>query len=72
METLVASPTGTSTVDPISVELFKDDAYCQEFYKTKKDLWTSTEKLSSFLGRASEFAAIFIVGSFGRTSPDFT
>ena len=54
-------------VDPISVKLFKDDAYCQEFYNTKKDLWTSTEKLSSFLGRANEFDVIFIVGGFGRT-----
>jgi len=71
----IASPTGTSTVDPISVELFKDDAYCQEFYNTKQSLWTSTEKLSSFLGRAEDFDVIFIVGGFGpmydlATDPD--
>jgi putative intracellular protease/amidase len=52
-------------VDPISVRLFKDDAYCQEFFKTKTDLWTSTPLLSSFLGRANEFDMIFIVGGFG-------
>jgi len=65
-EAMIASPTGTSTVDPISVDLFKDDAYCQEFYNTKKDLWTTTEKLSSFLGHAKEFDVIFVVGGFGR------
>lgn len=66
VEASIASPTGTSVVDPISVNLFKDDAYCQEFYNTKKDLWTETEKLSSFLGRANDFDAIFVVGGFGR------
>jgi len=65
VETVIASPLGTSVVDPISVKLFKDDAYCQEFYNTKKDLWTSTEKLSSFLGHAREFDVIFVVGGFG-------
>jgi hypothetical protein len=63
----IASPTGTSKVDPISVRLFKDDEYCQEFYNTKENLWTSTEKLSSMLGRANEFEVIFVVGGFGRT-----
>ncbi|KAJ5203980.1 uncharacterized protein N7498_004859 [Penicillium cinerascens] len=43
-----------------------DDAYCQEFYRTKKDLWKSTEKLASFLGRAKDFDVIFVVGGFGR------
>lgn len=66
VEVFVGSPTGTSVVDPISLERFKDDAYCQEFYKTKQDLWTKTEKLSTFLGRAKEFDVIFIVGGFGR------
>ncbi|KAJ5811492.1 hypothetical protein N7474_007793, partial [Penicillium riverlandense] len=61
----IASPLGTSTVDPISVERFKDDAYCQEFYRTKEDLWKSTEKLASFIGRAKDFDVIFVVGGFG-------
>ncbi|UKZ82832.1 hypothetical protein TrVFT333_010630 [Trichoderma virens FT-333] len=64
-EVAIASPEGTSTVDPISVKLFKDDAYCQEFYNTKQDLWTATEKLSSMIGRAQDFDVIFIVGGFG-------
>jgi hypothetical protein len=64
----IASPLGTSTVDPISVERFNDDAYCQEFYRTKENLWKSTEKLSSFISRAKEFDAIFVVGGFGRRS----
>lgn len=71
VEVTVASPTGTSVVDPISVDLFKDDAYCLEFYTTKKDLWTTMEKLNSFLGRAKEFDVIFVVGGFDR-KPSFT
>ncbi|KAK5060199.1 hypothetical protein LTR84_010084 [Exophiala bonariae] len=65
IEVTIASPLGHSVVDPISVRLFKDDAYCQEFFATKKDLWTSTALLSSYAGRASEFDMIFIVGGFG-------
>ena len=53
-------------LDPVSVELFKGDAYCVEFAQTKQKLWTETEKLDSFLGRAKEFDAIFYVGGFGR------
>jgi len=37
-----------------------------EFLKTKEDLWTKTQKLETFLGRAQEFDAIFVVGGFGR------
>ncbi|KAI5463894.1 putative chaperone protein HSP31 [Mariannaea sp. PMI_226] len=61
----IASPKGTSVVDPISVNLFKEDAYCQEFFNTKKDLWTTTERISSYLGRAKEFDVVFVVGGFG-------
>lgn len=68
VEVSIASPTGTSLVDPISVDLFKDDVYCQEFFNTEKDLWTNTQKLDAFLGRANEFDVIFIVGGFGRKS----
>lgn len=52
--------------DPISVQRWKDDEYAQDFYKTKKSLWTNTDKLSSYLGRAQEFDVIFVVGGFGR------
>jgi len=64
---VVASPKGGATVlDPVSIDLFKNDAYCVEFANTKQKLWTETEKLESFLGRAKEFDSIFYVGGFGR------
>lgn len=64
---VVASPKGQATVlDPVSVELFKDDAYCVEFAETKQKLWLETQKLENFLGRAKEFLCIFYVGGFGR------
>lgn len=63
----IASPKGGATIlDPVSVQLFKDDAYSMEFAQTKEKLWTETEKLESFLGRAKEFTAILYVGGFGR------
>jgi putative intracellular protease/amidase len=63
----IASPAGgPTTMDPVSVTLWKDDASAVEFKDTKSDLWTKTEKLESFLGRAKEFTAILYVGGFGR------
>lgn len=38
------------------------------FLETKDGLWKHTEKLKIFLGRASEFEAIFYVGGHGRES----
>lgn len=71
IEVFIASPTGTTVCDPKSVERWKDDEYAQDFFKNKKDLWTTTDKLSSYLGRAEEFDVIFVVGGFGRMSdPD--
>lgn len=52
-------------VDQGSVEAFKEDPSSSEFYKNKKALWEKTEKLSNFLGRASEFDAIFYPGGYG-------
>ena len=63
----IASPKGGATImDPVSVALWKDDPFAVEFKDTKSDLWTKTEKLESFLGRAKEFTAILYVGGFGR------
>ncbi|KAH7311119.1 putative parkinson disease 7 domain-containing protein 1 [Rhexocercosporidium sp. MPI-PUGE-AT-0058] len=63
---IIASPKGGPTIlDPVSVELFKDDAYCMEFAATKSKLWLETEKLESFLGKAKQFTAILYVGGFG-------
>jgi len=36
-----------------------------EFLHTKEKLWTQTEKLENFLGKAKDFTAIFYVGGFG-------
>lgn len=64
---IVASPLGGPTVlDPVSVELFKNDEYCVKFAKQESKLWLETRKLEDFLGRAKEFDAIFVVGGFGR------
>ena len=38
------------------------------FKNTKEALWTNTEKLDKFTGRAKEFDSIFVVGGFGRKS----
>jgi len=68
-EIIVASPFGGSTVlDPVSVELWKDDKVCIDFKDTKQSLWEKTEKLESFLGKFQEFESIFYVGGFGRKS----
>ena len=64
---VIASPNGGPTVlDPVSLELFKNDAYCVEFAETRSKLWLETEKLEEFLGKAEDFTAICYVGGFGR------
>lgn len=51
--------------DPSSVEAFKDDPQSKKFLNEKKDLYENTEKLSSFIGRSSDFAGLLIVGGHG-------
>lgn len=71
-EITIASPNGgEAPLDQGSVEAFKEDAEATKFYKTKEALWKNTEKLSSFLGRAKEFDAIFYVGGHGRKQTSF-
>lgn len=66
-EIVVASPAGgESPLDPSSVEGFKNDEECAKFLKEQESLWKNTQKLETFKGRASEFAAIFFVGGHGR------
>jgi len=66
VQIVVASPAGgEAPLDPSSVEAFQADPASQKFLKTKEALWKNTEKLSSFLGRAGEFEAIFFVGGHG-------
>ncbi|PMD47676.1 putative chaperone protein HSP31 [Hyaloscypha variabilis F] len=72
----IASPKGGhAPLDPGSVEAFKADPESVEFVQTKSALWENTEKLSTFLGRAKEFDAIFYPGGHGpmydlATDPD--
>jgi hypothetical protein len=61
----VASPLGgTAPLDKASVEAYKEDASSVKFLEKK--LWENTQKLSSFLGKAKDYDAIFFVGGFGR------
>lgn len=62
-EIVVASPKGgVAPLDPGSVEAFQDES-SQNFLKTK--LWENTTPLKEFVGRSSEFAAIFYPGGHG-------
>lgn len=63
----IASPKGgEAPLDPSSVEMFKEDAEAVKFLKEKEVLWKNTEKLSSFIGKADQFDAVFYVGGHGR------
>ena len=65
-EIVVASPKGgQAPLDPGSVELFKTDESCQNFFKSKRALWENTTPLKGFLGRAHKFDAIFNPGGHG-------
>ncbi|KAH6673199.1 putative chaperone protein HSP31 [Halenospora varia] len=62
----IASPNGgAAPLDPSSVEATKEDKISVKFLNDKKPLWENTEKLSSFLGKAKQFEAIFFVGGHG-------
>ena len=64
----IASPNGgASPLDPSSVEASKEDAVSVKFHKNNEKLWKNTAKLSSFLGKADDYEAIFFVGGHGRT-----
>lgn len=45
--------------------MYKEDASSMAFYEQHKDLWENTVPLKTFLGRASEFDAIFYPGGHG-------
>ena len=64
------APLGPNTLiyhsDPSSVEAFKEDEQSVKFLNEKKSLYENTEKLSSFVGKSNDFAAIFYVVSFIR------
>lgn len=69
-EITIASPNGSEApLDPGSVDASKDDSVSVKFLNNSQALWKNTEKLSTFLGRAGEFEAIFFVGGHGRKAP---
>ncbi|KAL6365338.1 hypothetical protein LRP88_01326 [Fusarium phalaenopsidis] len=66
VELVYASPKGgVSPLDPVSVDLFKDDPVCKDFLENHTSVWENTTKLSDFAGRASDFYAIFYPGGHG-------
>ncbi|KAH8896736.1 class I glutamine amidotransferase-like protein [Thozetella sp. PMI_491] len=65
-ELVVASPKGGATIpDPTSIQLSAQDANAVKFLNEKKDVYQNTQKLSSFLGKADEFDAVYVVGGHG-------
>jgi hypothetical protein len=59
----IASPKGGyAPWNPGSAEAYKNDPQCTEFLQTNSALWENTEWISTFLGRAKEFDAIFYPG----------
>lgn len=61
----IASPKGgASPLDPASIEAAKDDISVN-FLNHDKQVWTTTRKLSDFVGKAGAFDAIFYVGGHG-------
>ncbi|KAL7907503.1 DJ-1/PfpI family protein [Trichoderma velutinum] len=65
-ELIIASPKGgLAPLDLSSIEAYKTDGPCQNFLKDQKHLWENTLPVHEFLGRASEFEALFFPGGHG-------
>jgi len=65
-ELTIASPKGgVAPLDPGSVEMFKEDKSSVNFLKNHKSVWENTTPLKEFVGRASEFDALFYPGGHG-------
>ncbi len=63
---MIASPEGGPTIpDPTSIQLSAEDVNAIKFLNEKKEVYQNTQKLGSFLGRANEFDAIYVVGGHG-------
>lgn len=66
VELVIASPDGgVAPLDQTSVTMFAEDPESVKFVKEKKSLWEETRPLKEFLGKASEFDAIFYPGGHG-------
>lgn len=62
----MASPKGgVAPLDPSSVEMFAGDKSSTDFLEKHRDVWEKTTPLKQFLGRASDFAALFYPGGHG-------
>ncbi|KAK3329149.1 class I glutamine amidotransferase-like protein [Apodospora peruviana] len=65
-EIVFSSPQGgLAPLDPKSIEMFKSDESSVNFLNNHKSLWEQTDKLSNYLGKADEFAAVFVPGGHG-------
>jgi len=63
-EVVTVSPAGgIAPVDPESIAKYKDDPSSVEFLTHPE--WQTTDKLANYLGRADEFAAVFVPGGHG-------
>lgn len=63
--TLISPKGGAAPLDPSSVSASSSDSTSQEFLKTQSKLWETTQPLSSFLGKADGYDALFYVGGHG-------
>ncbi|KAF3062175.1 hypothetical protein GL218_03937 [Daldinia childiae] len=63
--TVASSLGGTPPVDPGSVERSQNDPFSATFFAEQKALWINTPKISSLLGQADHFDAIFFPGGHG-------
>lgn len=58
-ELAFASPKGgVAPLDPVSVDMFKDDSSVN-FFNNHKNLWETTKPLSEFADAADKFDAVF-------------
>lgn len=66
VEMTIASPLGgTAPLDPLSIKMFENDEHSIKFLNENKSVWENTAKVSTFLGKADEFDAIFYPGGHG-------
>lgn len=66
VDIVVASPAGgAAPLDQLSVQMFASDPESVKFHKEKQSLWEQTRPLSEFLGKSSEYDAVFYPGGHG-------
>ncbi|KAF5021612.1 hypothetical protein F66182_6359 [Fusarium sp. NRRL 66182] len=66
VEIVVASPAGgNAPLDQASVKMFEKDEESVRFLNENKEIWEQTRPLNEFVGKSSEFDAIFYPGGHG-------